>query len=123
MLYSLGGFKFESAVLLESLSRTTEYGIQQNERINNHAALFAGKKETETIELSCRTLPAQGAKNNALEPLYKLAKGQKSYSLVCGTGKVLGKFAIGSIAENQSLYLDNGLFLAQTFTMSLIRDF
>ncbi|MDR0666874.1 MAG: phage tail protein [Campylobacteraceae bacterium] len=123
MIYSLGGFKFESKVLPQIFKRTTEYNINAQERIGNYTALSANKKQKEEIEINGVTLPLQGAKNGALDKLYKLASEQKSYTLVTGTGKFLGKFAITNIDEEQGAIMDNGAFLAQNFTLKLIRDY
>jgi phage protein U len=123
MIYRLGGFKFESAVLPQTFKRSTDYNINSQDRIGNYALLTANKKQKEEIELSCVTLPLQGAKNNALDKLYALATAQKSYVLASGTGKVLGKFIIASIEEEQGGIMNNGSFLAQNFTLKLIRDF
>ncbi|MDR2100091.1 MAG: phage tail protein [Campylobacteraceae bacterium] len=123
MIYSLGGFKFESAVLPQTLKRSTDYNINAQERMGNYALLGANKKQKEEIEIACVTLPLRGAKNSVMDKLYALAREQKSYTLATGTGKVLGKFVITSIDEEQGALMPNGAFLAQNFTLKLIRDY
>jgi phage protein U len=123
MIYSLGGFKFESSVAIDSIAKTTVYGITSQDRINNYASLYAAKKETQTITLTGKTLPSCGAKNNALEALYKLASKQVSYTLVSGSGKFIGRFAITSIVDTQSIFLPSGEFLGQSFSLTLTRDY
>jgi phage protein U len=123
MIYSLGGFKFEGNVIVGSFSRVTNYGINAQDRINAHNALISLSKEDETISINAVTLPLQGAKNSALDKLYRLAKEHKSYLFVSGLGKILGKFVITSITEGQSRYTTDGLFLQQDFTLSLRRDY
>lgn len=123
MIFSLGGFKFEANVLPESFTRILDYAITAQDRINNHAALYANKKHKEEIELTCITLPLQGARNNALDPLFDLAATQQSYILVNGKGVYFGKFVIMNIEEKRSIFLNDGTFLQQNFTLKLIRDF
>jgi len=123
MLFSIGGFKFEAAVIPQSLKRSTDYGISSQERVQNHAALIAAKKQKEEIEIAGVTLPKNGAGNKALEPLYALAETQKSYLLTSGRGKMFGRFAITSVEEEQGLFTDDGSFLVQSFTLKLIRDY
>jgi phage protein U len=123
MIFSLGGFKFEVAVIPQSLKRDVDYGITFTNRIGNYIALTASRKHKEEISISCITLPNKEAKNKALEPLYALASAQKSYPLVSGSGKMLGKFVIADISETQGSFMSNGSFLTQSFNLRLIRDF
>lgn len=123
MVFSLGGFKFEANVLPESFNRTIDYAISKQKRINNYPALYANTKQDEDIELTCVTLPLQGAKNNALDPLFNLAATQQSHILVNGKGVYFGKFAIMNIEEGRTLFLNDGIFLQQNFTLKLTRDF
>jgi phage protein U len=123
MIYALGKFKFQSETPAEALSLTTNYNISTESRINNYAALYAAKKETQNITITGKTLPLQGAGNSALEELYKMASKQISYTLVTGTGKVLGRFAIATIQDNRSTLCSNGAFLVQDFIITLTRDF
>ncbi|MDR0666771.1 MAG: phage tail protein [Campylobacteraceae bacterium] len=67
-------------------------------------------------------MPNAGAKNNSLDKLYSLAAKKEPYLLTAGNGKQLGKYIITNINETRSLFLDNGAFLAQEFTIELIRD-
>ncbi|MFV0481359.1 MAG: phage tail protein [Campylobacteraceae bacterium] len=123
MIFSLGGFKFEMPVLSESLEKTTTYGISSQNRFNNHPVHFSSSKADEVIEVSGKTLPLQGAKNTALKELYKLASAQIAYSLTSGSGLFYGKFVIKTIKETQTLFLPSGEFLAQSFVISLERDY
>ncbi|MDR2342792.1 MAG: phage tail protein [Campylobacteraceae bacterium] len=126
MLYSLGNgsgnFKFKSAVILGSIQRVTNYNITKQSRLNNHSTFFSNTKEQETITINGFTLPNSGAKNNSLDKLYNLAAQKIPYLLVAGNGKRLGKFIISNIDETRSVFLDNGTFLAQEFTIELIRS-
>ncbi|MDR0666772.1 MAG: hypothetical protein LBF71_05085 [Campylobacteraceae bacterium] len=54
MLYSLGGFKFESAIVLGQIQKTTDYAISEQERINNYPAYFSVKNEKETLTIKRR---------------------------------------------------------------------
>jgi phage protein U len=127
MLYSLGNdsenFKFKSAVILGNIQRATNYNITEQARLNNHSAFFSSVKEQETITINGFTLPNSGAKNNSLDKLYALAAKKVAYSLTAGNGKRYGKFVITNISETRGIFLDNGTFLAQEFTIELIRSY
>jgi phage protein U len=118
----MGSFKFESPVILGQISKSVDYGISEQERINNYSVYFTAKKEKETITLSGVTLPNTGAKNTALDKLYSLAATKDTLLLSSGSGKSFGRFIITSINENRTVFVDNGAFLVQEFTVELLRS-
>lgn len=123
MILSLGGFAFESKTPIQSIKRERDFGITSKERFKNHPAHFAGKKGKEEIEIIGITLPNNGAKLKALGKLYALAEKQQVYNLTTGYGRLLGKYVILSISENQESFLPSGEFLQQSFTLKLERSF
>lgn len=122
MVLALGEFEFK-ALNFDDLERNLEFGIQSQNRLNNHNALFASSKESEKIKIQGKTLPLKGDKNTYLDKLENMAKKQKSYVLVGANGKYYGKFAILSLSENRSAFIDGSGFVAQSFSMDLERDF
>ncbi|MDR0580191.1 MAG: phage tail protein [Campylobacteraceae bacterium] len=123
MIFSLGGFKFQNALIPNDIVKTTDYKITESERINNYVALFAVMKPREEITINCITLPNCGAGNKALEPLYALANKQQSCLLVDGRGKQYGFYVIANIEETISNFMPSGEFLGQEFSITLIRDY
>jgi phage protein U len=123
MIFSLGGFKFQNAVIPKDVVKATDYKITESERIGNYTALFATVKPKQEITINCITLPNHGAGNKALEPLYTLAAKQQPYLLVDGRGRQYGYFVISNIEETISSFMPSGEFLGQEFAITLIRDF
>ncbi|WP_069637907.1 phage tail protein [Campylobacter pinnipediorum] len=122
MVLSLGDFKFNWDQT-NSIALQSEFGISKNERINNNPALFRQSLQSQSITIDGKTLPYKRDKQSGLKKLYELANSGKSHILVTGYGKYLGKFAIMSINENQSIFTDNGLFFTQSFSLELVRDY
>lgn len=122
MVLSLGGFKFNWRQT-DSISRESDFGISQNERVQNHPALFRANLGNESLKIDGHTLPYQGDKQDALKKLYALANAGRSYALITGYGKYLGKFVITKISENQAVFTDNGLFFTQSFSLELKKDY
>lgn len=52
-----------------------------------------------------------------------MASKNKSYVLCSANGNYYGKFAILSINEKQSAFIDGSGFLMQSFELNLLRDF
>ncbi len=114
MVLALGEFEFK-ALNFDNLERSLEYNIQSQNRLNNHNALFASSKANESIKISGKTLPLKGDRNTYLDKLENMAKEQRSFILTGANGKYFGKFAILSISEKQSAFLEGSGFLTQRF--------
>ncbi len=122
MVLNIGGFNFSWKQLSE-INIDTDFGISSVDRIQNHPALLSLKKESQTINLSGQTLPANGDKQTALKKLYELGSSRKSYPLVNGYGKYFGKFTISKISEKQTIFTNDGAFFVQNFSIELLRDY
>ncbi|EAI1061929.1 phage tail protein, partial [Campylobacter jejuni] len=117
-----GEFEFE-ALNVDELEKNYEYGIRSIERINNHNALISVAKANESIKISGKTLPLSKDKNTYLDTLKQMASQNKSYAMCSASGVYFGKFAILSISEKQSAFLEGSGFLTQNFELNLQRDF
>lgn len=122
MIFCLGEFEFE-ALNVDELEKNYEYGIRSIERINNHNALISIAKANESIKISGKTLPLSKDKNTYLDTLKQMASQNKSYAMCSASGVYFGKFAILSISEKQSVFLEGSGFLTQNFELNLQRDF
>ncbi|ELD0540312.1 phage tail protein [Campylobacter jejuni] len=118
MIFCLGEFEFE-ALNVDELEKNYEYGIRSIERINNHNALISIAKANESIKISGKTLPLSKDKNTYLDTLKQMASQNKCSA----SGVYFGKFAILSISEKQSAFLEGSGFLTQSFELNLQRDF
>ncbi|EDA5833275.1 phage tail protein [Campylobacter jejuni] len=122
MIFCLGEFEFE-ALNIDELEKNYKYGIISIDRINNHNALISVQKENESIKISGKTLPLSKDKNTYLDTLKQMATKNESYAMCSASGRYFGKFAILSINEKQSAFLEGSGFLTQSFELSLQRDF
>lgn len=122
MIFCLGEFQFE-ALNVDELEKSYEYGIASIERINNHKALISVSKANESIRISGKTLPLSKDKNTYLDTLKQMASQNKSYAMCSASGRYFGNFAILSINERQSAFLNGSGFLVQSFELNLQRDF
>lgn len=80
------------------------------------------KKESQTLNISGKTIPLKDG-SNYLGKLKEMGRSGKSFSLCSANGIYHGRFAIKSIEEKQSTFIEGSGFLEQSFSLSLERDF
>ena len=106
-----------------SIDTQTDFGISEQERIQNYPALFSANLGSSTLNIEGQTLPYHGDKQGALKPLYALAALRQSLPLTNGNGKYFGRFVIVKISEKQAVFTPNGAFFTQSFSLELKRDY
>jgi len=120
MVFNLGGFKFNQKQNLTA-TFSKDYAVSQQTRLSNAPALFCSSRPSTEITLNGETLPFVDG-TQALSKLYDIADKQKSITLTNGEGIVFGRFVVVSITEEQSVWVANGRFLKQSFSVVLRRD-
>lgn len=121
MVFNLGGFKF-FWYQVDVFERDSDYGISSTDRLNNYKAFFSTYKGSQTINLTCKTLPFRKDGNNALAGLYELAAKRESFPLTNAKGEYFGKFIILNISESRAVFDKSGGFFYQKFSLELEAD-
>lgn len=133
---TLGDLKFGiDALAFNSLKKTFGGTLSQQARIGGQPALHFTGRPPRKISLAGTLFPtrllaepetADGAAKivgrSDLETLRAMAESGKSRWLVAGNGDVFGKFAIESLNEDESAWLEEGTPLRIDFTISLVED-
>lgn len=104
----------------ERLSRSSQYGIQSQERLTRTPAEQAVSKGGETIKLNgVIYLATQGAGH--MDTLREIASALKPVTLTTGYGQSFGRWYINSIEEEQAFLFTDGAPRKQTFNMEFKR--
>lgn len=123
MLLSLGNFTFGvSSAAYDRLTQNAEYPWSKVDRMGGEPQLQAMGKEHRTVSISGVVFPTYnnvGAEQ--IETLRSMAAQMEPQILVSGDGKVLGKWCILSISEEDSCFFEQGTPRKQTYGLELER--
>lgn len=123
MMMSLGMFIFELASLpYQELQRRMSWRHVQTERFMARPALqYVGPGE-ETITLSGALYGGIIGNYGAIEQIREMAGTGDAYTMVSGTGEVLGEWVVTSLDEKRSIFFVDGMHRKADFTIELKRD-
>jgi uncharacterized protein len=112
--FSLGQAAFDR------LSRSSQYGIQSQERLTRTPAEQAVSKGGETIKINGVIYLAQQGTGH-LDTLREIASALKPVTLTTGYGQSFGRWYITHIEEDQEFLFTDGAPRKQTFNMEFKR--
>lgn len=121
-MMSLGSFAFGLPTLAyQDLSRKLGWRYAENPRVGARPGdQFLGR-DAETLDLKGVIIGPMGGKRESLETLEAMADTGQGFPAVLGSGLVLGTFKIMSIADDQSLFFEDGEPRKTDFAISLKR--
>lgn len=120
VMMKLGPYTFSiSTAAYQELTRSTEYRWGAQERIGQREALqFVGPGK-DTIDLTGVVYPKYRGGFGQLNEMRASAAAGQPLMMVAGTGRLMGRWCIEGITENQSIFLGAGRPRKQTFTLKL----
>lgn len=122
MLMSLGMFGFELPTLaFQELGKKTEWRHASTDRFGARPASQYLGPGSDAVSLSGTLLPGTSGTFGALATLKDMGDQGDGFPLVDGTGVVHGAFAILSIDERQSVFIEGGIPRRIDFTIELKR--
>lgn len=123
------------ALAFQKLTLTRNFSVAKHTRIGTQPTLQFTGRDGVSVELPCALFPARiiaepttsdGAATvvgfEALDALRDMAARGESYWLVVGNGDILGKFAVESVTETQTTWLEEGTPLRVEFSLKLTED-
>lgn len=123
MMLMLGNFRFSvNQATYQSKSRTTSYRWAKQDRLFTEPALQFIGPGSDSMTLQGVILPQYKGGLQQVEYMRQEARKGNSLLLVEGSGKVLGYWVIESIAETQSIFLNNGAPKHIEFVLELRKD-
>ena len=122
MLTALGLFVFDlDTALYDELTRSREWHHERTERFGARAASqFTGLGE-DRVNLAGTLVPEIAGSYSAIDTLAAMADQGEAYTLMDGTGLVLGQYTIGRIEERHGALIDNGKARVVGFSIELTR--
>jgi phage protein U len=122
MLMTLGSFIFQiDTAAFQELQRTTNWRFANSERFGaKPATQFVGAGQ-DKVTLPCLIYPGQIGKYSALQTLRQMAATGNQFTMLDGTGNVVGEFIIVSMNETQSYFTIGGLPKKVDFSIELER--
>ncbi|MDC7675392.1 phage tail protein [Asticcacaulis machinosus] len=123
MMMALGSFIFELASLpYQELQRQTAYRHATTDRFGARpAAQYLGEGD-DTITLTGALVGGGLGRFASMDEIRDLAATGDAYTLVSGSGDVLGEWYIANIAQNDSTFMKDGKPRKADFTILLKRD-
>ena len=120
IMMMLGGFMFSvDNAAYDQFKRATSWRWQEQARLNRQPALQYMGVNRDSIDLSGMILPHYKGGLNQLNQMRDKANQGKPLLLVNGLGYIMGDWAILSIEETQTHFIQQGLPLQVNFTMKL----
>ena len=117
----LGDFQFNlKALSPNSVTRTTDYNWSDSERIGDIPNLQNLGISRDQIEIEGVFYPKLSGKS--IDEIRNSSLVKTANNLITDNGKILGKFVIVSIKENQSYFDKNGKPQKVEFSMTLKRS-
>ncbi|MBY4840972.1 MULTISPECIES: phage tail protein [unclassified Pantoea] len=118
MIYGMFVFMRQTAPY-QSLEQQTEFRHVKNDRVGKSAKWqYIGAGE-DTITLTGTLYPEITGGDVSLAALRTMAYGGKAWPLIEGTGTIYGIFAITSIRENRTEFMQDGKAQKIEFTLTL----
>lgn len=120
VMMMLGTYRFSvSTAAYQQLQRSTAYKWQAQDRVGQREALQYTGPGTDTITLTGVVFPSYTGSTGQLNAMRALASTGLPQILVSGTGRVLGRWVIEKIDEQQGVFARAGVPMRQQFTMQL----
>lgn len=120
VMVQLGGYQFAiETAAYQSLSRSTAYRWQPQDRIGQRAAVQFTGPGAETITLSGVIYPHWRGGIGQIDAMRAEAAKGKPLMLVDGLGRVHGRWVIERVDESQEAFSQSGAPLKQRFTMKI----
>jgi len=109
VMMALGPFRFGlDTAAYQTLTRSSEYRWESQERIGRHPAMqFIGEGHT-TITLDGIILPLFRGGLSQIDRMRTMAEQGTPHFFVSDRGKVFGRFVILTVEETQTIFLPNG---------------
>lgn len=122
MMMALGMFVFSLPTLAyQELQRQTDWRHPSSSRVGtNPARQYAGRGD-DAITLPGIILPELAGSVLSLDALRMMADTGKAWTLVEGTGRILGIWVIESLSETRTLFFQDGTARRIEFSLSLKR--
>lgn len=122
MMMALGMFVFSLPTLAyQELQRQTDWRHPSSSRVGtNPARQYAGRGD-DAITLPGIILPELAGSVLSLDALRMMADTGKAWTLVEGTGRILGIWVIESLSETRTLFFQDGTARRIEFSISLKR--
>ncbi len=123
MMLMLGNYRFSvDMAAYQSKARSTSYRWGKQDRLTTNPALqFVGPGD-DTMSIQGFILPHYKGGLGQVESMRQEAGKGESLLLLEGSGKVLGRWVIESITENQSTFFKDGTPKRIEFTLELRKD-
>ncbi|WP_438852485.1 phage tail protein [Brevundimonas nasdae] len=120
MMMALGMFVFSLPTLAyQDLQRKSAWRHPEQSRVGARpASQFVGP-EAEKITLSGVLAPEVSGRWSSLKDLRAMGDDGGPWSLVTGTGEVLGSWVIESLDTTETLFFEDGVARRADFTLSL----
>ena len=116
MLCDLGGFVFEiKKAEFEKLNKTIKFNYAKKDKVGANPTYQAIGGFEEEFQISGKLIKKS---NSTLKKLEDIAKKKEPVRLTFGSGESL-KVLIESISEDRSLFLKDGHYLKNDFTIKL----
>ncbi len=122
-LMALGLFVFEvPTVAYQAMSRSSQQRWASNNRVGRAPAYqYLGKGE-ESITFRGTLYPEFTGGMSNLDVLRQMADEGQAYTLMSGSGDLIGHYFIQSIDDEQSYFLNDGIAQKIDFTITLNRN-
>lgn len=122
IMLRLGSFKFSlDTAAYQELTRTTNYRWARQERIGTNDALQFTGLGPEAVDLRGVIFPLFRGSDRQIARLRSQASLGFPLPMIDGRGKVWGLWAVESIGETQSVFMDNGAARRIQFDLRLSR--
>ncbi len=120
IMMALGDFRFEvGTAAYQQLSRSQSYRWEKQGRIGRLPAMQFTGADLQTVEMNGAIYSAFRGGLGQIQAMRKMAGKGEPLDLVDGTGKVWGLYVILDVAEDQSVFLDDGRPRRIDFTLKL----
>lgn len=120
IMMALGDFRFEvGTAAYQQLSRSQSYRWEKQGRIGRLPAMQFTGADLQAVEMKGTIYPAFRGGLGQTQAMREMAGKGEPLDLVDGTGKVWGLYVILDVAEDQSVFLDDGRPRRVDFTLKL----
>ena len=119
-MMALGDFRFEvGTAAYQQLTRSQSYRWEKQDRIGRLPAMQFTGADLQAVDIKGVIYPAFRGGLGQVQAMRDMAGKGEPLDLVDGTGKVWGLYVILDVAEDQSVFLDDGRPRKIDFTLKL----
>ncbi len=109
VMMQLGGYRFSvSTAAYARLSRSNAYRWAEQQRIGAHDALQFTGYGSETLDLQGAIYPFYRGGLGQVDGMRADARAARALFLISGLGRILGRFVILQVDEEQSAFAEGG---------------